>query len=199
VETRSTGQCLWVNADTQPVWNVTITGNHFQGAGTGTLAVLVAPVGAVQLQNNVFDGGHVGLNLELLASRITQVHPIALQVANKSFCDCRSWIGLMHTEPAATPLTLANNLILDCETVEASDAQQRALVEHGVVGGNVWERPPQESALPQALQRWARVEPTVVVQSRDPADDAFLRLPADSPLKSAGAGGDLPAHVGARP
>jgi hypothetical protein len=105
----------------------------------------------------------------------------------------------MHTEPAATPLTLANNLILDCETVEASDAQQRALAEHGVVEGNVWERPPEQSALPQALQRWARVEPTVVVQSRDPADDAFLRLPADSPLQAAGAGGDLPAHVGARP
>jgi hypothetical protein len=105
----------------------------------------------------------------------------------------------MHTDPQATPFTLANNLILESDLVEASPEQQRALMEHGDVLGNVWERDAPLTDEYEALQDWARLEPSVAVQSRNPSDESFLRLPDDSPLRAAGAGGEFPLHVGARP
>jgi hypothetical protein len=42
-----------------------------------------------------------------------------------------------------------------------------------------------------------RLQEPILVQSRDPADPGFLRPAKDSPLASAGVGGDLPVHVGA--
>ena len=43
------------------------------------------------------------------------------------------------------------------------------------------------------------LEERIEVKSRLPSDPDFLKLPADSPLATAGIGGDLPSYVGAVP
>jgi tRNA A-37 threonylcarbamoyl transferase component Bud32 len=202
VESLYSGQCLWVHADPQPVWNLLIESNRFQGISDTTLAVVWGRGGRVEIRNNIFESGNVGLNLNLTPpgnGTEGAPPPPSVQVVNNSFHGCKAWIGLVHTDPAATPLVLANNLILDCESVEASDVQQRAVSAHAVLGGNVWERRPPQAGGTEELQRWARFEAAVAVKSRDPAHADFLRLPDDSPLHADGAGGSFSAHVGAQP
>lgn len=199
VESLSTGQCLWVHAEQQPVWNLTIEGNRFTGMGGGTLAVLWGQFGSVNVRNNVFAAGYVGLNLNLMRPENADPPGLAVQLAGNTFFDCRSWLGLIFTQPAVTPFVLANNLILDCETVEASAEQQRAVADHCTVEGNVWERASLSAGESEYLRRWARFEPKVDALSRDPMDAEFLRLPEDSPFQPVGVADNLPDNVDRNP
>ena len=201
VDTVSTGQCLWIHSDSQPIWNLVVKNNRFRGVRSGTLAVLFGQPGSAQIRGNIFDAGYVALNLQLLpASSAAQDAAAAhIVIANNTFHNSRAWIGLMSTDPAATPFVLANNLILGCETLEASTGQQDAVVEHCVVGGNVWERGSLRSDEPPALERWADFEPELQLRSRDLDDPDYLRPDPESPLLTSGLGTDYPRHVGARP
>lgn len=198
IESLHTGQCLWVHAD-GPAWNVIIENNLLEGMRESTLAVFWGQAGSVHLRNNVFASGNVGFNLNLTPSTHTEVRPSSLQIANNTFFDCHAWIGLVHTDPKATQFVLANNLILNCDSVEASAAQQRAVAEHCTLEGNVWERQALSRGEDQQLQRWARLEPMVPVQSRDPGAAHFLQLPEDSPLGPVGAKRETPAQGHAQP
>jgi hypothetical protein len=204
VITQSSGQCLWVLAESQPTWNVLIERNLFRAEGDdkGTLVALFVQAGStILIENNVFDQCVNGINLELRpADDVPAGDNPTVRIVNNAFGGCQWWFGLMGTDPSATPFVLANNLILNCDAVQTWKPNQlRDAVTACTLSGNLWERGPLQPGEPAELQSWARFEPSVTVESRNPADAGYLRLPADSPLHAVAAGGDSPARVGVQP
>ncbi len=194
VETLSSGQCIWVSAENEPMHRLVIEDNEFHGVSKGTLGVFKGLFKDVRLQHNLFAGGHVAWNLGLEGTS----EPGDIRIANNTFHNCRAWLGLMSTDPTKTRFTLVNNLVLNCEKIEANQTQVQAAVRDCILGGNVWERAAPPGGLAE-LSGWARYQEVIPVQSRDPSDPGYLRLPAESALLTGGLGGDFAAHVGARP
>ena len=65
--------------------------------------------------------------------------------------------------------------------------------------GNCWEMPDSARPEPNYYEQIARFYDQLDVPARDdPSDPRFLLPAADSPLATAGAGGDLPVYVGAK-
>lgn len=183
VESQGTGQCVWVQATQPAIQNLSIKSNVFLAQGISTAMVLAMKGGQVQLERNVFDGGHVGINIELQPVDPGTKRP-ELKIDHNTFHGLRSWIGFLSSDLAATPIVLRNNLILASPGVEASPAQQAAVAQFCSPEGNLWERSANKSEFEtDELLKWARVEPEVIVRSRERNVDGFLILPADSPLR----------------
>lgn len=197
VDSRSTGQCLWVSAKPNGIWNLEVERNRFHGPGTGTLGVLITGGGSARIRNNEFTGGYVAWNMNLLKPTGEPAAPSRIEIVNNTFCNCRAWLGLMSTDPEAMPFTLQNNLLLNCSSVEASESQRQGVARKCQLGGNIWERAPPAAGSTDLLGDWARFETAVTVLSRDLNAPDYLKLPADSPLRAAGVGASGPTRVGA--
>jgi serine/threonine protein kinase len=186
IESQGTGQCLWVQAIGPSIWNLQLSSNSFFAQGTATVAVLALLGGKVSLDHNIFDGGHVGINMEL--KRLPpNASKLDLKIRHNTFHRLRSWIGLLGSDPAANPFELSENLILNCEGVEANSDQQNAVASVCIVGGNVWEHPNRFEAETDAMQRWASYQSQIDVTSRERDTNGFLTLPDNSPLRDTGA------------
>src|SRR5262249_6568847 len=96
-----------------------------------------------------------------------------------------------------------NNLILGADTVgflggdPAEPASARAVKTARLWSfqNNWWELGPKTDV--EVARQVATMTKEVPLLSRDPPLPDLLRPPAGSPLGNAGAGGDMPAHVGA--
>ncbi|WP_197444237.1 serine/threonine-protein kinase [Maioricimonas rarisocia] len=190
VRSGSSGQCLWIHADPQPVWNLVVENNRFFATSQATVAVLWGYFGEATIRGNIFASGGVGLNMNLLPVDGADPDGSSRRLIGNRFFRCRSWIGLMSTEPALTPFILADNLILESENVEATLSQQAEVAEYCSVDGNVWEHTRPSETQNRQLQKWVRFEPEVAVQSRNPSHTDFLRLPDDSPFRSTATSND---------
>lgn len=151
VETETDGQCLWLQNETRPVWNVSIERNQFVGNERGTLVALVFLPGKIEVRRNRFASAHVGLNMNSLPGE-TGTHADQTAISDNVFESCNAWIGLWSTEPARTPFSLVENVIRDCDTIETTPEQLGAVEEHCDLRGNRWERRSAEGPLPGALR-----------------------------------------------
>lgn len=151
VTTQTDGQCLWLQNETRPVWNVSIERNQFVGNERGTLVALVFMPGKIEVRQNRFASAHVGLNMNSLPGG-TGTRSDQTVVADNVFESCNAWIGLWGTDPARTPFSMVENVIRDCNAIEATPEQLGAVEEHCDLRGNRWERRSAEGPLPQALQ-----------------------------------------------
>lgn len=197
IETQSSGQCLWIHSEPYLVRNMVVERNRFFGNRSGTLAAAVMPDGSIRFCDNVFDGGHVGLNFSLqpIDSEVTPL--TAFEVVNNTFVKCRSWIGLMHTDPSRTPFVLVNNLAIDVEEIEANEEQIRSLVASGISSGNCWERDPETIPDDSPLRDMASLVPLAEAGIRSRDESGYLSLPLESPLWKCGAGAPYSDRVGA--
>ncbi|NQV27644.1 MAG: hypothetical protein HQ518_25115 [Rhodopirellula sp.] len=171
--------------------------NRFFGNRSGTLAIAVIPDGAIRFQDNVFDGGHVGLNFSLQPTSPDFTPLAAFEVVNNTFVRCRSWIGLMNTDPSRTPFVLVNNLAVDVEEMEANPDQLQNTVAMCKLIGNFWERDPEFIEADSPLRDLASLKLPVDVGSRDRDEQGYLTYPAESTLRESGAGGPWSTRVGA--
>lgn len=197
IETKSTGQCLWIHSEPHVVQNMVIERNRFFGNRTGTLAAAVIPDGSIRFCDNVFDGGHVGLNFSLQPATAEFTPLKAFEVVNNTFVKCRSWIGLMHTDPSRTPFVLVNNLAIDVEEIEANVDQLRSMVASGESSGNFWERDPENIPADSPLRDLVSLVPRTDIDNRSRDEDGYLRLLPESPLWTCGTGTPYSECVGA--
>jgi serine/threonine protein kinase len=190
-----TGQCLWVQAIDHPIWNLELRGNTFVSQGTATGIVLALKGGSQVVAQNVVDGGHVGINMELKSPDANGDGP-NLRIEHNTFFQQRSWIGLMGTDPRSTPFELKNNLVLDSPGVEATAEQQAGVTSACRVAGNVWERDQTRAEWEtEDLLRWATIQAKISVRSRVRGANGYLILTADSPFRRS----DNSPSVGALP
>ena len=195
IESERTGQCLWVQAIGHPIWNLELRGNIFLTKGTATGVVLALRGGSQVVAQNVLDGGHVGINMELKTSDANGDGP-NLRIEHNTFFQQRSWIGLMGTDPLSTPFELQNNLVLDSPGVEATAEQQVGVTSACRVAGNLWERDQTQAEWEtEELFRWAMIQAKISVRSRVRGANGYLILTADSPFRRS----DNTPPVGALP
>ena len=197
VESKSTGQCLWIHSEPHIVRNMLVERNLFFGNRSGTLAVAVMPDGAICFRDNVFDGGHVGLNFSLQPPSSDFTPLTAFEVVNNTFVRCRSWIGLMHTDPSQTPFVLVNNLAVEVEEIEANVDQMRSMVATGRSMGNFWERDPENVEADSPLRDLVLLTASLDAGNRERGEAGYLLPPADSKLREGGAGDPFSKRVGA--
>jgi serine/threonine protein kinase len=174
---------------------------------------------AVQLEGYVQDitvAGNRFVGAVTCGIQMQQIHEDGrnLLIANNSFTNCQSTLRVWETTPQGSDIRFVNNLsldpvVLDWLIVEAVDGSTikgpgdgAALLSLYQFSHN-WREdesddlheagwiPPSETDVRQA---------TIDLLSRDAKSPDFLRPPADSPLATAGIGGEeLPGYVGAVP
>ncbi len=141
-------------------------------------------------------------------------------IANNTFVECGA--ALRYWDNASLPLArnnirISNNLMLKSTSFDmifidsGGDPQNHRGPGDGKAlhlawqWGNNWRETPVVVGTDDLAKSWIPVAPAdqrrdeIVVLSRDPKAADFLQPAKDSPLATAGAGGDLPVYVGAVP
>lgn len=196
IETLASGQCLWVDS-VGPASHLVVSGNLFLGPRKGTLMYLGGPLQDVRVVHNVFDGGFVGLNIDLKGPAASAPDQ-NLILANNTFIHCERWLGLMKTEPAEVRAAVINNLILDCNTIEVSGQHQFTEVpRRWTQGHNYWESG-QTPSIPSVAD-WMTFVGSVSLRSRERENPDYLRPAADDPIARSGSGAPYADYVGAFP
>ncbi len=162
--------------------------NRFTSAGTHML--LNRAVRDVSLHHNVFVEGYLGLAVSLTEPGLTE----RVYLGNNTWLRTRRWLGLMRAD-LARDVDACNNLLLGVEGSDLPGGGEG--LPSWTLRANYWEPGPRTDR--QTAARLATLWGDAGLLSRDPADATFLRPQADSPAATAGAGGDLPAYVGAVP
>ena len=192
---RGTG--VWIDGE-DPPGSVEIVDNQF----TGPLSQIVVfgSCRRLRIAGNVFDGATNAINLDVQRWQAeTQV-----EIANNTFVRTQFWFGLLQTfktSQPANPVTVrvCNNLILGGERIQGSDEQLEHALARWQFAANWWERDATTQPGADREGRIAQSAESLAVPERDAADaPGFLRPAPDSPLVSAGVGGDLPKYVGAK-
>lgn len=204
------GQCVQVWGTAEPVPEIRLEGNRFSGRGVQVLLWAESPnsLGEVTVEGNLFlgytdtdDAGqpsrptHNGLNLSL-----HDPHPDRpVRVSNNTFLNMRFWIGLVKSRTDRPGVFVRNNLILDCDGVEATPEQLDGAVEHWQFDSNWWELSTEAEADSSVWGRLATLTQSIeLIERNDPRHPAFLLPPPDSPLFTSGYGEDgFPSYVGA--
>lgn len=171
----------------KPAAFVEIQDNRFRGLGTHVL--IMGIVHDVAVQGNLFFGKGLGLSFaEDEPSRV-------IRIGNNTFFDAPQWIGISGAE-LADDVDIYNNLILGGRSIGEIE-WLRELAARWSFRNNVWENHPGMDGAAASVV--AEVVEQVQLTSRITDDVNYLRPGADSPLATAGAGGDLPEYVGALP
>jgi hypothetical protein len=193
----SHGTGVWIDGQ-DPPGNVEIADNQF----TGPLSQLVifGSCRRLRITGNVFDGATNAINLDVQRWH-AETH---VEIANNTFVRTQFWFGLLQTFKASQParpvtVRICNNLILGGERIQAGDEQLEHALAQWQFAANWWERDATTQPAADREGRIAQSAESLSVPERDAADaPGFLRPAPDSPLVSAGVGGDLPKYVGAK-
>jgi len=193
----SPGTGVWIDGQ-DPPGSVEILDNQF--TGPMSQVVVFGSCRRLRVAGNVFDGGTNAINLDVQRWH-ADTH---LEIANNSFVRTQFWLGLVQTFKTSQPpqpgtARVCNNLILGGERIQGADEQLEHALTQWQFAANWWER--DETTKPGADRdgRIAQFAESLQVPERDAADAPdFLRPAPDSPLVSAGLGGDLPKYVGAK-
>lgn len=165
---------------------VQLENNRF--LGNGMHIVLNEDVEDVGIRGNIFVGGTgVGMNLNGPSAHLI--------IGCNTFFHTPGWLRLLGASGSAREVLVYNNLILGAERIDLPGGTVAQLAETWSFKNNWWEPGPQTSL--EVAKLVADVKANVALLSRDPEQVNFLRPPPDSPLGSAGAGGDLARHIGA--
>lgn len=191
------GVGVWIDGSNPP-GSVEIVDNQF----TGPLSQLVVfgSCRRLRIAGNVFDGATNAINLDVQRWH-AETH---VEISNNTFVRTQFWFGLVQTfktSQPANPLTarLCNNLILGGERIQGSDEQLERALSQWQFAANWWERDATTHPNADRNGRIAQSAKSLQVPERNASDaPEFLRLAPDSPLVSAGVGGDLPQYVGAK-
>ncbi len=156
----------------------------------------------LRVANCIFIDGANAINLSL--TDCARAYPI--DIINNTFLNVRFWLGLMDSFRAGESSAssgggaIVNNLILGGERAEGGDDQFQHLLAHWELKSNWWER---SSITRHNADRDGQLATLVdrvsLVQRADADAPGYLTPTADSPLASAGAGGQWPLYVGATP
>ncbi len=192
---RGTG--VWIDG-TDPPGNVEIADNQF----TGPLSqvVIFGSCRRLRIAGNTFDGATNAINLDVQRWQAET----NVEITNNAFVRTQFWLGLLQTfktSQPASPVTvrICNNLILGGERIQAGDEQVEQALDQWQFEANWWERNATTKPDADREGRIAQPAESLAVPERDAADAPdFLRPAPDSPLASAGVGGDLPKYVGAK-
>jgi eukaryotic-like serine/threonine-protein kinase len=175
--------------------NIEITNNIF--AGDGVHLQLNEAVRSTEIRGNVFQGGNVAVALGL---RLPDLSSDVLLV-NNTFWANQCWLHVRDSSPLTRDVRFVNNLILRSDTdAIGSDLHTVSLyLDRWSFQKNQWEcktRPDDDDW----LNNIATFHTQIDLLSIEPTDDLdYLRIPADSPLATAGVNGDMPSYVGAFP
>jgi len=177
-----------VDGNAGAVGGVEVAGNRFL---RGEVHVVVCrAVEDVSIRDNLFcRGDAVAFDLDPPSKNV--------RVSNNTCWLTPRWLRVL-SRGFPNDVSVFNNLVLEADAVElpagvdAPDLARAWSIHH-----NRWEPTPRtDHARAGAV---AEVVGPVDLISRDEDDPNFLRPPPGSPLGSGGAGGELPAHVGAVP
>ncbi|MDA1051752.1 MAG: protein kinase [Planctomycetota bacterium] len=175
-----------------PTEHIHVIDNSFSGDATHLQLNHHTP--STVVRGNRFVGG-TGIGMSLIDNSSSVL------IANNTFLGNDPWLNLRHSSPAAADIRIVNNLILGTQSnalVEQGSPYRLAdFISNWVFDGNRWEGTRDSE---DVLNSIAEFHEAVETLSRDASDTLrYLRLPADSPLATAGAGGEFPAYVGAFP
>jgi serine/threonine protein kinase len=170
------------------VAHVRIENNRFETAlAAGVLVGQTAQ--EVTITGNVFLGRGVTFNFP--KGTISR----SIRVGNNTFFRVPYWLDLSSTELGKDVLVY-NNLVLGAEGINTR-VPLAEIAKRWSFHNNWWEPGPATDT--QNARLVAEVRTNVELVSREPATPRFLRPPPGSPLAGAGAGSELPSHVGAFP
>ena len=155
----------------------------------------------IRLARNVFFRGENAINFSLKAwfpdSRV--------EIVNNTFVGTRYWLGFIdsfRSESVPVEITtsrVCNNLILGGERVQAGTDQLDLVFAKWQFKANWWEPDSTTATTEDAVSRLVTFQQRLDIPFRDdPRYEQFLVPTAGSPLLTAGCGGDLPSHIGAR-
>lgn len=157
--------------------------------------------GAVRLAGNVFVGGHTAIHMHFKPWSGDE----RFEITNNTFVGARYWFSWMDSFPSKTAnLTrgssrVCNNLILGGERTLGPPLQWDAAMKSWSFTNNWWERDDTTRPVVNRDERIAEFHDALNVPVRvGTSHPQFLVPAADSPLLTKGAGGDLPAHIGAK-
>jgi len=172
-----------------PVSQVRLENNRFLAGETHLF--LNQAVQNVSVKGNVFVKG-IGVGVNLAAGADSR----GVHVSNNTFLDSTSWLTF---EGADLPpeSVVSNNLVLGAENLNPVIHPMDELRKSWTFRNNWWE--PGLKTDEAAAARFAEVHPRIDLLSREPDDLDSPRPKPDSPLGTAGEGGDEPAYVGAFP
>ena len=204
------GQCVQIWGTAEPAREIRLEGNRFSGRGVQVLLWTEqgTSLGEVTVEGNLFLGHadaddssqpgrptHNGLNLNL-----HDPHPDRpVRVGNNTFLNMMFWIGLVESKTDQPGVVVSNNLILDCDGVEAKLEQIEDAIEHWQFDSNWWESSTKAEFDSSLWGRLATVTQSIeLIERDDPSHPAFLLPPPDSPLFTSGYGKDgFPSYIGA--
>jgi hypothetical protein len=192
---------------------VLVRNNHIQGARYGIV------VAGLTQQVHVVGNRVGGSNASAIAFNHVLPGTEEVLVANNTLFENHHALALF--DDAAKKLTrqtiqVCNNLVLDAREpdfvfLDGGDPDELKGLGDGAALRGVWQfthnwRELKEPTRNDSLYKaWVPAGPDEVrkdrieVMSRDPQSPDFLRVARESPLASAGAGGDLPTYIGAVP
>jgi len=172
----------------EAVAHVSVEDNYFESAAAMNVLVGKTAQG-IAITGNVFLEQGVAFTLsERQSSR-------SIRVGNNTFWRVPHWLDLSGTE-LVDDVVICNNLVLGSEGINARVPLEE-LAKQWSFRNNWWEPGPGTDV--QGARLVAELHAKVDLVSREPGAAGFLRPPAGSPLTSAGAGGEFPAHIGAFP
>jgi hypothetical protein len=141
----------------------------------------------IRIAANLFLGGRDALVLDALESDLCR----DITIANNSFYRSGHWLAAANAGRDVERVTVVNNALFEPGDLDAADGALAALAAGGWrFGGDLAEG---EGPGDPVAARHRRLD----VTSRDPSDPRFLRPAADSPLATAGLGGEWPPYAGA--
>ncbi len=197
----------------RPCRRVLIRDNHIRGARYGL--VVAGQAQGLAVVGNRFSGcGAAGIAFNKVLPGMAGV-----LLANNTLFECRHALALFDDAakpPPRNAVRVTGNLVLaargpDFVALDGEDPDSLKGMGDGAALRALWRfsrnwREVEEPAVTHAMARaWVPAAPDDVrkdridLLSRDPHAADFLRPAKDSPLATGGAGGDLPAYVGAVP
>jgi serine/threonine protein kinase len=182
--------CVWLASHTAPT---IIRDCELQPVETAI--GIWSDCGDLEVSHCVICGGISGVNS--VVQNWSEAH--LLRIVNNTCDRTTNFLGFQATVPSNVEVLIANNLILDGTGYVIPEEALTDLVQRNSFRCNFWQVAEGAQWSPETLGRIAlawREDGTRI--PRDPALPDYLTPGPESPLGTAGAGGDLPAYVGAR-
>ena len=193
----SRGTGVWIDGR-DPPGSVEIVDNQF--TGPVSQLIVFGSCRRLRIAGNVFDGATNAINLDLQRWHAET----NVEIANNTFVRTRFWLGLLQTfKNVAARGPGCRPRLQQPDPRRGTDPGKRRATgscpDPVAVRGELVERDATTQPGADRNGRIAQFAESLQVPERDAADaPGFLRPAAESPLVSAGAGGDLPQYVGAK-
>ncbi len=197
----ASGQCLEIASKEAPCFHIVVERNRFTSRNSrATNVILWGAFSQLRFSDNLVRGGYVGVNVQFDPVKVDPEATIPYVVfSNNTITSCRSWIGLIFSEPSQTNVVLVNNLIIDCETIEGNIQQIIDAADYWVFGGNYWEKDVLLEGKFSALSSWLTYQPRIGLLSRSPESADYLQLDKEASANIIGIGQPYSTHVGRHP